>query len=206
MKVKIGPYKHWVGPYQIAEKILFWKDKYEDFTVYAFGDWLSNIKWLTNLCNWIEGKKQRTIKIHIDKYDTWNMDTTLAYIVVPMLKQLKNTKHGAPFVEMKDVPKHLRSKAKDMNDVDETYFLRWDWVMDEMIFAFESKLIDWEEQFWKKRPELDLSIHPEDEGKTSVPVRWISEGECDWKARNKYEKRVENGFRLFGKYYQSLWD
>ena len=26
MKVKIGPYKNWFGPYQLAEKILFWKD------------------------------------------------------------------------------------------------------------------------------------------------------------------------------------
>jgi len=182
MKVKIGPYKHWVGPYQIAENILFWKDKYEDSTVHTLGEWLSNIKWLTNLCTWIDGKKQRTIKIHIDKYDTWSMDTTLAHVVVPMLKQLKDTKHGGPFVDMKDVPKHLRSKAKDMNDVDETYFLRWDWVMDEMIFAFESKINDWEDQFY------------------------LATGECDWEARNKYEERIQNGFRLFGKYYQSLWD
>ena len=30
MKVYIGPYTNWVGPYQIAEKILFWMDRYED--------------------------------------------------------------------------------------------------------------------------------------------------------------------------------
>lgn len=28
----------------------------------------------------------------------------------------------------------------------------------------------------------------------------------DWKGRKKYEERIANGFRLFGKYYQSLWD
>jgi len=27
MKVKIGPYTNYIGPFQIAEKILFWKDK-----------------------------------------------------------------------------------------------------------------------------------------------------------------------------------
>jgi len=29
MKVYIGPYVDWIGPYQIAEKILFWIPKYD---------------------------------------------------------------------------------------------------------------------------------------------------------------------------------
>ena len=41
MKVKIGPYKDFFGPYQIAEKILFWKNKYEDDSVHNLGVWLS---------------------------------------------------------------------------------------------------------------------------------------------------------------------
>lgn len=30
MKVKIGNYKHWVGPRQIADKVFFWVDKYPE--------------------------------------------------------------------------------------------------------------------------------------------------------------------------------
>jgi hypothetical protein len=30
--------------------------------------------------------------------------------------------------------------------------------------------------------------------------------ETDWDARKEYGNRIQNGFRLFGKYYQSLWD
>ena len=52
---------------------------------------------------------ERKIVIHIDDYDTWSMDHTLAPIIAPMLKQLKATKHGAPFVDDEDVPEHLRS-------------------------------------------------------------------------------------------------
>ena len=41
MRVNIGPYKSWVGPYQIAEKILFWLDKNDDERVHKFGEWLA---------------------------------------------------------------------------------------------------------------------------------------------------------------------
>jgi len=153
-----------------------------------------------------DSNKERKVDIRIDKWDTWNMDTTLALIIVPMLKQLKENKHGAPYVEMEDVPEHLRTEKPDDYSVDEKHFERWDWVLDEMLFAFESKLTDWQEQFWKTHPKLDLSDHPEDEGKDFTPVRWLDEGECDWDGMQEYEARIQNGFRLFGKYYQHLWD
>ena len=30
MKVYIGPYTKWFGPYQIADAVFFWLDKYPD--------------------------------------------------------------------------------------------------------------------------------------------------------------------------------
>jgi hypothetical protein len=152
--------------------------------------------------------KERKIRIRIDKWDTWNMDTTLAYIILPMLKQLIEQKQGAPFVADEDVPEMLRRNTpwdKDNQDTDELWFERWNFVLNEMIFAFESKLIDWENLFWKRHPKLDLSEHPEDEGKDITPVRWLDEGECDWDGMQAYQTRITNGFRLFGKYYEGLW-
>jgi hypothetical protein len=154
--------------------------------------------------------REQKVKVQIDPWDTWNMDTTLAHIVVPMLKQLYEKKHGAPYVDDEDVPEHLRKSAAPPTEneweTDDNHFKRWDWVMEEMIFAFESKLIDWEDTFWKVHPELDFTKHPEDEGKEVIPVRWKTEGECDREGRAKYQARVTNGFRLFGKYYEGLWD
>lgn len=178
MKVYIGPYVSWFGPYQLAEKILFWKDK-DDDTVYAFGKLLTTSKLLVAICKYIDSKINRKIQVRIDNYDTWSMDYTLAHIVTPMLKQLKEKKHGAPFVDDEDVPEYLRKSAapptKNEWDTDENFFKRWDWVMGEMIFAFESKLNDyWEDVEWEERREL--------------------------------EERIQNGFVLFGKYFQNLWD
>ena len=189
MKVYIGKYKEWIGPYQIAEKIIFWN---EDLA-YRFGRWLTedeygNDKWLAKLCYWINTKKQRTIKVRIDKYDTWSMDDTLAHIILPMLKQLKETQHGAPSVANKDVPKELRTadhKRDDLFAIDTNHFKRWEWVLNEMIFAFESKLKD----------DSDLTLI--ENGKVNKK---------NIKLMNDRDKRIANGFRLFGTYYQGLWD
>jgi hypothetical protein len=194
MKVYIGPYRNWIGPYQIAEALMFWS-KNEDLK-HRFGEWLDRDKNdepsnLNRFCNWIHEKRKRKIKVRIDREDTWNMDNTLAYIVLPMLKQLKETKHGSPYTDDEDVPEHLRSTVGPSRenewDTDEKHYARWDWIMNEMIYAFEMELNDeWEVQIWQRGGE-DWTDEKLDE-------------------RNAIQKRIENGFRLFGKYYQALWD
>ena len=198
MKVYIGPYCNWIGPYQIAEKILFWMDKDEDERVHNFGEWLSDT-WVGNFCDWVHSKKNRKVKVRIDKYDTWNMDHTLALIILPMLKQLRDTKHGSPSVDDEDVPEHLRSNPNRIKmseddihkveswDADDTIHDRWNWVMDEMIYAFEMELDeDWEMEIYKRGGES-----------------WTDEKFAERKVIND---RIANGFRLFGKYYRGLWD
>ena len=158
------------------------------------------IQWLYTPINYFLDKRTQKIKVKIDRYDTWSMDHTLAPIILPMLKQLKETKHGAPNVDSSDVPEELR-----MNDVnskaywtdgttDENFFKRWDWIMDEMIWAFEQKTIDWEEQYYGEWIEDETKnfggyfINSDDEG------------------RKAHQDRMSNGFRLFGKYFENLWD
>jgi hypothetical protein len=240
MKVKIGTYKNWFGPYQLAEKICFWaKETVEDEYglkskpdyVHNFGEWLAHGKvfpdpevgetytmwedrpktWLYKFLSWIDSKKKRTIKVHIDRWDTWGMDDTLAHIILPMLKQLKETKQGAPYVDFSDVPKELygneelTEEQKDLGEVDDKHFDRWDWVLDEMIFAFESKRDDsWEEQF--ESGEWDMKWKKIEGGMTEMIEGPNHTKVYDWEGRKKYQERISNGFRLFGKYYESLWD
>jgi len=184
MKVNIGPYRNWIGPYQIAEKILFWRDKYEDDSVHKLGTWLSNT-FLNKICNWIHKKKKRKVKICIDSYDTWNMDHTLGLIIVPMLKQLRDHGSGSGRVDDEDVPEYLRSTSappkKEEYDIDDNWHKRWEWVLNEMIWAFE-QVIDEnnDDEFFKNG--------------------FDSEG---YKAHGE---RIQRGTTLFGKYYRGLWD
>lgn len=209
MKVYIGPHVNWFGPYQLAEKILFWKDKYNDDSVHALGEKLASIKPIASFLTWMYDRKQRKVKIHIDGYDVWNADHTLALIIVPVLKKLKEQKHGTSSVDDKDVPPHLRSTAatplteeeKNTGHVDNLWEARWDWVLDEMIWAFEQHASpNWEEQYYSG--EMDWVLD-KTEGYTHGPNHTFK---VDRKGVQMHRKRMENGRRLFAKYYEALWD
>lgn len=210
MYAKIGPYKNYIGPYQIAESLLFWMDK-DDDRVYNFGTWLAGKEkesFLTKLCLWIHSKRKRKIKIHIDKYDVYNMDSTLSMIILPMLRLLKEKKIGAPEVEDADVPEHLRRalagpKENDW-DPDSLYFDRWDWVLDEMIWAFEQHLDeDLEEKF--SQGKADFVLEEGNSGHIELKTGPNHTYTFDHEGYKKHLARMQNGFALFGKYYQNLW-
>jgi len=130
---------------------------------------------------------QRKEEVHLHDYDTWNMDHTLALIALPMLKQLKATKHGVPYMDYEDMPEHLQYDRRqydqravgdlfnNWDDFDEEFDHQvkvWDWMMDEMIFAMENVIED--------------------------DIKYIGDIE--------HHDRVATGLKLFGKYYRSLWD
>lgn len=159
-------------------------------------------------------KREQRIKVQIDPWDTWSMDHTLAHIILPMLKQLKEHHHGAPNVEDKDVPKELRRSAAPpiINewDADENYYKRWEWALDEMIYAFETQCDTWaaEEKF--SSGVFDMKM-VNTTTKAGDPAYTFEEGpnhtyKTDKKALAAHQKRVKNGLRLFGTYYQGLWD
>ena len=81
--------------------------------------------------------------IRVDNHDTWNADYTLAHIIHPILVRLKETKQGAPQVDNEDVPESLRATDEELRQysidgtTDPNYFKRYDYILDEMIWAFD---------------------------------------------------------------------
>ena len=220
MKIYKSNYQdHWVSPYTILQKVCFWeKDTdvfYEDGGVYEkITDLLvpvsKAIKWVLNLVY------PRINYIKIDRWDTWSMDHTLSDIILPMLKQLKEKNHGAPYVEDEDVPYELRSIGdspyiKEYQIDEERHFARWNYVLGQMIFAFECKIDDsWEDLFRSGKHDMkSVACEWDENGKATMYT--FEEGPnhtyvCDYEGMKEYEKRIQNGFRLFGKYYQGLWN
>jgi hypothetical protein len=172
------------------------------------------------------GNKERKISVRIDKYDTWDMYSTLGVIILPMLKQLQETKHGSAIVDLEDVPEHLRGHGTSQNEDTQLHLDfgeeekeafesaawqalhdRWGWIMGEMIWAFEQIQpdYDWEAQYHSGVIDMDFVEIPGTEysqmvyGPNNTHV-WDREGAM------KHQDRMDNGFRLFGKYYQGLWD
>jgi hypothetical protein len=223
MKVFISKYRnHWISPYTILERVCFWeKDK---DVIYNLDHDPNNKyeKWTDRLLPICQGIQKVLDFIHpkvdhvkIDYWDTWNMDGTLGKIILPMLKQLQETKQGAPFVDDEDVPDELKSTSAPPKenewDTDDNHFKRWDWVMNEMIFAFERLNDDsWEDNF--RSGEIDWKSEPcawDENGKATMYKQVEGPNhtyECDYDAIAIVNKRMDNGFRLFGKYYRGLWD
>ena len=168
-------YEHWLDKYYLDESEYTWHDK----IVFGLFDKLSDFFLPIN--RWWYSR-DRKIKIKIDNYDLWSMDHTLALIIHPMLLKLRESKCGSPDVANEDVPEHIRSEQHNVDgDTDEHWHKRWEWVLDEVIWSF-SQIIDnddVESQFFKNGFDKD--------------------------GYNEWQKRINNGTRLFGIYYRGLW-
>jgi hypothetical protein len=124
MKVKIGNYSNRlicnIHSNHMNKKygIVNWPDNqdYEDHVLEVIEDGVQTVyDWVNWL--WFDRRTQ-TVKVRIDRWDTWSMDDTLAPIILPMLVQLKETKHGAPIVDDEDVPKELKSTSAEPKEKD----------------------------------------------------------------------------------------
>lgn len=208
MLVKIKrPRTYWFSPYKLCDA-LFGKDCDYD------GVWVQCIVKALNpvaeLVQAIALRLESKPVVHIDPWDTWNMDTTLSQIILPMLRQLKAKKHGAPYVDDCDVPESLSSKTAEPKDnewdTDSNHFDRWDWVLGEMIWAFEQLQPNshWEDQYTSGKS--DIVWKKLDNGFTQL----IDGPNHTWKqdeaAIARHQQRINRGLQLFAKYYQALWD
>jgi hypothetical protein len=228
MKVNIGRYKSYFGPYQLAEFLCFWTwgDKDEPDYVFKFGEWLAHGSiepelevgeiemfggedrhdtLLHKLLSWIDSKKKRKINVRIDRWDTYSLDSTLAYIILPSLLEIKKDQRGTPYVSDFDVPFNLHCPEEEntTGDIDANWVARWDYVLDEMIFAFESQVdTSWQDQFYGDMSG-GLAFKKLENGHSEMIT--IGTMEIDHEGKEKYQKRIDNGLLLFGKYYQSLW-
>jgi len=178
--------------------------------------------------NYDNDSSPRKEEVHIDDFDIWSLDHSLALIISPALKMLKASQCGAPIVSNHDVPEQLHT-AEDFEDVDEdpNYFKRWNYVLDEMIWAFDIIAEDnGDAQFHTGRSDTYWQALDENHDELGEPFPFDQEvNEYKDKARfytmikgpkdtthfdvegyTKHHERINNGTRLFGVYYRSLWD
>lgn len=165
--------------------------------------------------------KERKIDIRIDRWDTWNMNSTLALIITPMLEQLKSTKQGTPFTDDVDAPERFQGEAVnkedgDIGDISDIGYNqdRWDWILDEMIWAFKQQNDETEyDTFFHNRDQLKMNFVKDDKYKGCSRIEFDYQKDpdkpayyTDDEAIKAYEARKSNGYRLFGKYFEALWD
>ena len=171
-----------------------------------------------------QGNSGRKIDIKIDRFDTWNVDHTLALIIYPLLIQLKATKHGVPNDFVCDVggEDYIHQDSFDFYkeshaEAWEIAAKGWDDAIDKMIWSFEQLI---------KIDEIDSKYH---HGKTSWD--WVESDKqfpnpitgkmektfqmvdkdpsghwYDHVGHTLHQERIQEGLDLFGKYFRNLWD
>jgi hypothetical protein len=181
MKVSFKRYPRYIGIYQIFDLLRLpesWADK---FSRTKIGGYVSD-----KLNKRYETCSNNQAEIRIDKWDTWSADFVLAKIAHPLLIQLKEAKQGIPMVDDIDVPHIPMPECYDENKIWEypEFERRWEWVMDEMIWALG-----------------EISNCKENEPE----IKKLESGEMDLSDYYAYQDRIVRGTTLFGKYFQNLW-
>lgn len=218
------PVRRWEKSYEFKRKEqtdnwIFDVEDYRVFDKIIFGI-LAFLEKVTRPINklWTKFRTKKYIKVDYD--DIWDASTTISMLIVPILKKLKEHKHGSPFVHVDDVPDHLRptEEPNDKNGwTDNTVHERWEWVLDEIIWTFEQDLIDWEVQYLHNRDQLEMEFVPtgdpkyDEKGMSSIKFNYQKDHSKpayfrDREGIEKHQERIENGRRLFAKYYGGLWD
>lgn len=126
------------------------------------------------------GNRTQKVKVKIDYWDTWSADYTLSLIIVPLLKKILDNNVGVPFIDIEDTPKELHPNEEEL------ILLNKDMKCDS---KFEDR--------WKWI--LSEMVWAFEQIKED-PVIINREQEIE------HTRRLKNGLRLFGKYFQCLWD
>ena len=131
----------------------------------------------------------RTVDVQIDPWDSWAIDTNLAHIIAPLLKQLRDTAHGFP----PDMYEICGVTTEDAG-ADDKCAAEWSSIIDRMIWSFQETADNFpaQETFYKWFDEENQD--------------GFMKCEIDREGLEAYEARIQDGINLFAKYYFNLWD
>lgn len=170
-----------------------------------------------------KGHKPRKIDITIDSFDTFNMEGTLAHIILPMLIQLKAEKLGVPaeFSEIAGGADYDNQTSFDFytethNEAFDRACEQWEDILDKMIWSFQQIVCEDYEQLYH-HGKADISWEKTDEKYYNAMTKTYddtyqmvdknpTEHWTDYTGMQEHEKRIQEGLELFGKYYKHLWN
>lgn len=174
-----------------------------------------------NIKNWPK-VGPRKLAIDIERFDTWNLDSTLAKIIYPALLQLKASKHGVPN-EFGEVGGEDYLEQTSFDFYKETYnwafeqsCKKWDDILDKMIWAFQQIAeVEYDKLYHHGNAKYDWveSDHLYNNpitGKLEKTYQMVDKNPdehwYDHVGHQLHEERIQEGLELFGKYYRALWD
>jgi hypothetical protein len=163
----------------------------------------------------------RKVNVQVDYEDTWGLDHTLAFIILPALIQLQQTKHGVPN-DVADVGGNDWGMQDSFDFYKETHDEsfniacdKWDEILNKMIWSFQQIALDSYDSHYH-HGQMDISWEPSGEhlnplsGKQEEFSEMVDKNpEGHWYdsvGHQEHELRIQEGIDLFAKYFRNLWD
>ena len=173
-----------------------------------------------NIRNFNKGPKERKMEVSIERWDTYSMDHTAALVILPLLLQLRQSKHGVPNEFIRHIGGDLDNNYcfdfvnDDEKDVFDQLCGKWEETLDKMIWSFQQVVDDsYDSKYHHGRMKLGwkpIEITHPTTGTVSNAYEMVDEnpGEhwYDHVGHELHEDRIQEGLELFGKYYRNLWD
>lgn len=199
MRVKIGPYLNYYGSYNILKSLKH--IGVSENTIEYLDD--HTPKWIVSFLEKIHSMRQRKVVIHIDEYDAWNANQTMAMIIVPILIKLKNNHHGFPARIYSDY-----NISEEDDDATEKADQIWVDILYKMIWAFQQQMDDdWQSKYILSYGEYHFEKMESKPGEEELhEMKWDKEPVVDHDGIKLHQKKIDEGLQLFAKYYDNLWD
>lgn len=178
MKVKIRKYIEIWNIYVFVDKICTLFNDDDDKVIEIFNK-IDEIKWLERFNNFINNLNEKiNSKKDTIKIDKWDVWNLNITLAKIIYPSLLEYKRQI------DVYHEVKDEFKE--------------DIDKMIFSFKALNEDWEQQFYSK-------IENKDKDKGDI-IQINKSFEFDDKGYDSYNEKINEGLKLFGEKYMSLWN
>ena len=125
------------------------------------------------------------VDIEVHDYDVFDVDVTIATIVLPLLQKLKQVRMERIDLFISDEPDEVKAEQQEQWLLDELI-----WVMHEIVEGCPGS-----DQFFD-----ESAVDPNTDLMTQVNAM-----KFDSVGYDAYQERISNALKLFGEHFRSLW-
>jgi len=171
-------------------------------------------KWLwEDFSYWCKKQYQR-IRYGFPLEESWDFRSHCAKWVLPRLKKLRedtlsypsrlsNSDETSRYFSNQRYFSFYKDVSKDDSKTQEFGALKWNEILDKIIWSFEHINDDVDPIYPENYDSRHIVVDISEKG---TAFRLADDRKIDWSPIEAHQRRLQEGFELFGKHYENLWE